>query len=314
MTLVETTASIPITPLITNSVVSFWQVGNKTGVMQIPAFGDVDSFAPLMNQGFALFQQRGVTQLIIDLSNNGGGELDAGYAILNYLFDNFTYGLNDMIESTLADALVLAADQQPEAGTYWNYNAWIDPSTLQPFTSSSPWWFPGIVYDRGNIKGSYSLKFQDNFTQSLDELPPPPLNERFSPQHIRVLSNVWCGSTCAVTSRQLQEYDNVKTVAVGGLPTVPIGISTTPGGEVTDLDSVLQMIQQLGQASNPLAPAAFPTSASMRFTIREIYPFNAGAPNLPLEFYFQASTLRIPYSLQTAMNPTLVWLDILNTF
>jgi Peptidase family S41 len=306
-------------PLLLNSAASFFQVGNRTGVMAIPGFGSVKSFANVMYDGFALFAKSGLDQLIIDLSNNGGGQLDSGYALIDYLFPSDVrnkglYGLNDMIHSPLANELAITASGKPSVGTYWSPSSWQNPASGEPFASFDEWWLPGETYERGGVINNYSVKFVDNFTSSLDALKPPPRSERFKPAAIHVLTNGFCGSTCAVFARHLQEYDSVATVVVGGLRTHPMGATTTPGGEVTDLGSVQQQIAALGLSSSPLAPQPFPNTASMRFTVREIYPWAPGAPNLPLEFYFEKATHRLFYTPASAQSPMLVWQQVLPLF
>ena len=308
-----------ITPLYTSAAASFYQVGSITGVLTIPGFGSVESFVPAMQAGFQAMHDAGLKHLIIDLSNNGGGELESGYALIDYLFPNTSsvpsqlYGDNDMIHSPLANELVKAAVQKPDVSTFWSPWNWFNPQTGLPFTSDDPWWFPGALYVRGNIPNNYTQKFRDDDKFALEELPPPPVDERFTPRAIRVLSNGFCGSTCAVFSRHLQEVNKVPNIVVGGLLRRPMGISTTPGGEVTDLVTILQQIDQLDQADNSLAPSNFPDTASMRFTIREIYPFK-GPTDVPLEFFFQPATAHIPYTQQTATDPTLIWIEVADNF
>eukprot|EP00013_Stygamoeba_regulata_P009325 CAMPEP_0177675720 /NCGR_PEP_ID=MMETSP0447-20121125/27361_1 /TAXON_ID=0 /ORGANISM="Stygamoeba regulata, Strain BSH-02190019" /LENGTH=644 /DNA_ID=CAMNT_0019184145 /DNA_START=163 /DNA_END=2097 /DNA_ORIENTATION=- len=303
-----------ITPLLVTPGISFYQLNSSVGVVVIPSFepaGGMFQFSANLEKGFRLLKQKNLNHIILDLSHNGGGNLCLGYTVINFLFPDFTplngtYGNNDMIHSPLAATLVKDSVSRGVQGTYWSPSTWHSSATGQPFPDNTDWWFPGVTYTRGGIRNQYSEKFRDSCSFNFALAPS---QGQFTPEKLLVLTDGWCGSTCAVTTSHLQEFDNVHTVAVGGLSGQAMQPFTTPGGQVTNVPTVLQMINSIGDSQLPISPPGFITSCYMGFTIREIYPFGSQLPNplVPLEFYFVPATHRIQYTEASAMNPALVW-------
>eukprot|EP01105_Mastigella_eilhardi_P025820 TRINITY_DN7165_c0_g1_i1.p1 TRINITY_DN7165_c0_g1~~TRINITY_DN7165_c0_g1_i1.p1 ORF type:complete len:647 (-),score=174.65 TRINITY_DN7165_c0_g1_i1:698-2356(-) len=319
-TAIKPTTSDPafeIVPLLVSDDVSFYSVNKNTAVVVVPSFEPISylEFGKNLEAGLTLLANNSLHRLIVDVTNNGGGDLCLGYTLIKLLFSEFSpYGANDLISSPLAVDLANAAVETGVDDTYWSPQKWIDVTTNKTFPAgSTSWLVPGIQHVRGGVLGNYSNLFRDGCDIYFDVMPNP-VNVHYRPSQVRVLSNGFCGSTCAVFSRHLQEFDGVKTVAVGGVQQMTMGISTTPGGQVIDVAEAVSMIEELGQASNPLSPQDFITTATMRFTLREIYPWNRDDTEVPIEYFYEPATYHIPYTKDSAINSQLVWKDVVKTF
>lgn len=303
-------------PIITSADVSFFQLDKKTAVIQIPTFGpsNMRSFGRTLKQGFKKIAERKLSRVIVDVSNNGGGIICLGYTVARMLIPEYhPYGANDMAVVPLSLAYAQAAIDRNVTDTYWSPTMWYKADSNETLANDMSWFVPGVNHTRGGVEGTYSELFRDSCDIYFKVLPPPEGLD-FTPDEVKVLTNGYCFSTCALLSRHMQEYTKVETVVVGGVQGKPMGIATTPGGQVNDLATTLQMAEKLGMADHPLSPPGFPNSARMTYTLREVYPWQKTYRDIPLEFFFQPATHHIPYTRQSAIEPTAVWKDVIQFF
>jgi len=130
----------------------------------------------------------------------------------------------------------------------------------------------------------------------------------YTPGAIMILSSGYCGSTCSVIARHLQEHQpsRVRTLVVGGILNVAQSIASFPGGQSYDLASLLQDIAYLNISHAPYVVDPLPTSASLGFTLREIYSWAEGKTDIPLEFVVETADFHMPLSHNSYNNDS--WL------
>ncbi|KAJ3082901.1 hypothetical protein HK102_001391, partial [Quaeritorhiza haematococci] len=102
----------------------------------------------------------------------------------------------------------------------------------------------------------------------------------FAPSDIAIVSNGYCGSTCALFTTLLHELYGVRQFATGGFPNQPMSFSSFPGGQVYSLITIQSQASRFNVSN--LAPGPWPILATVRFTLREAYA--KGRTDVPLEF------------------------------
>ncbi|KAJ9054906.1 hypothetical protein DSO57_1009563 [Entomophthora muscae] len=196
-------------PLVNGKHIKAYLVGRSTGVLVIPDFESPSlAWYDEVRTAFRQFQREGVTKLILDLSNNGGGVICRGYGLLRFLFPNSPYFDTDMRFSPLLGALT----EEPAANFFPPTN--FDRTDGSPFTRLDAFKEAGPRQNRASLHTPlFHDRCQSNFLASLiTEVPP------FAANDIAVVSNSICYSTCALLTSALQELHNVTTYAAGGLP------------------------------------------------------------------------------------------------
>lgn len=173
---------------------------------------------------------RGLDRLIIDLSLNGGGHICTGRSLLNYLFPmEQNWGPTDMPVSPLSINLT-DSSLQVEDVTFWTPQQWRDEDGYQ-FTNTS-WLYPGVEKQRGHFSRNFSQLIHASSRScphgNGNSFPARQLN----PSEILIVSHGFCGSTCALFANHLHQYENVKTLSVGGLGQQQMAYSSFPGLQV----------------------------------------------------------------------------------
>lgn len=305
--------STTIETILEGDNINFYIMNGTTAVIEIPSFepNDTSVFLKQMKQGFHTCVSRFVKNYIIDLTGNGGGDIELGYEFIQYLFPLFNpLNLYDMKQNPLGDQLATNAATSRNSSD-WSYQAYMS-NQYKPF-SDETWYTHGNTWTRGGVTGNYSQQFYFNFgpleaqehkkTQKFTRLTPV--------NSILILSKGFCGSTCAVTSRHLHEFDGVYTVSACGLQNTQLSFSSFPGGQVYALDDLVADLETYHLESSPLAPQSLPTSATFSFAIKEIY-----GPDLtiPAEFVVDFADFRLDCTPTSANYQRELWIDAVQFF
>jgi hypothetical protein len=126
-----------------------------------------------------------------------------------------------------------------------------------------------------------------------------------------VLTNGYCGSSCAILAAHLQEVTKVTSVvqmlrSFDNMEKVP-PIYSFAGGQLQSYDDLRDFAINVGLESDPSFPPPFPTKADLTFTLRQIYSRTKGG--LPLEYYRMPASTFIEQQPTNIMNPFVVWLE-----
>jgi hypothetical protein len=238
-----------------------------------------------------------VGTLIVDLRGNGGGSICLGFETVHRIMgETRPEGLYDIRQCPLHSAIMLAGASTNASlisPGYWSSD--LENGTFYDDGDLS-WYAPGQSYVRGGIENGYS----ELTYRPCDPYPELPYSHAFA--KIVLLTDGWCGSTCGVFTTGMREvYDNVVTVGIGGYdPTVPMSYQSFTGGQVLESTQVDRWKRDLNLAGE-FVPPDFPSSNSMRFAWREIYPWSikdhGGATDasglLPLEYVFLPADYRL---------------------
>eukprot|EP01006_Ploeotia_vitrea_P022137 TRINITY_DN54547_c0_g2_i1.p1 TRINITY_DN54547_c0_g2~~TRINITY_DN54547_c0_g2_i1.p1 ORF type:complete len:347 (+),score=47.43 TRINITY_DN54547_c0_g2_i1:3-1043(+) len=286
------------------------------------------NFSKAVEKAGAMVKKYGVKQVILDFTENGGGDLCVGRFLLDALFDVPSFGPTDVRNNALSRYInkqTIAKKISPKKSSMWYPALFMNAITGTDYTNTSTSWLsPGLKRIRNGTPGNFSqlLALAVNVSTGCTNVPkkpiwspshPPPLG----PSQYLILTHGICGSTCASVANHAKNYAGVGAIVVGGLDysqnprTTPVMQYTSfPGGEVLDspgFDAALKLIQN--GPNDPLLPKPLPTSGEYRFCAREIY----GRPpiyrhTLPLEFTWQPADWHMqPYSLGEAFEVEKMW-------
>jgi len=289
---------------------------SEFGLDTIYSIKSIPEFLFDIQRVYVLAFEMNVNDLIIDLRGNGGGWVCLAMEFLRILFPG-TNGsqpageLFDMISSPLLLELATKAAQLPR-DVYSIFSPWkfLDPTTLQPYTTTS-WLTPGFTYVRGGQTGFYSNMVTDDC--SMVDIPQWNPKYLFSPSNVLILTDGTCGSACALVARNIQERMQARTMVVGGIQGRSQMIASFIGGLVYDLPTLLEEVKLLGLTNSPNAPKPLPTSANLRFTLWEQYPWvNRAQPPIPAEFVFEASDYRLMYTRSSVNDNNQLYTDAYN--
>eukprot|EP00007_Cunea_sp_BSH-02190019_P009938 CAMPEP_0174230054 /NCGR_PEP_ID=MMETSP0417-20130205/888_1 /TAXON_ID=242541 /ORGANISM="Mayorella sp, Strain BSH-02190019" /LENGTH=645 /DNA_ID=CAMNT_0015307679 /DNA_START=152 /DNA_END=2086 /DNA_ORIENTATION=- len=264
-----------------------------------------------MNKAFKMAEQNNYDQLIIDLTNNGGGNICFGRMLLAYFQGRFSgvpnWGPQDLPLSDLQSLLTETAVQRNVSGTVWSPGFY----SLENGQRNPNWNIsaiqPGIEHTRGGRRRNYSELLHIRGCGNLGYVLQPA--KQYTKDQVVLLSRGFCGSTCALFNNHATLYDQVRT-AVFGLNTQPDATqqpTAFPGLQVLDDPDIYAMFQHLGFDTSPQPvnstdpiPRELPTTASYRMCVREIYgPVNP-EQSYPLEYTYMPATKTFAEQASTA--------------
>jgi hypothetical protein len=268
--------------------VTFWVGKTNAGVLslamflptfEIPDATSASTFANSIRRGFEIGAALGATQLIIDLTANGGGNICAGIALLNAtnLFVSEIY--SDMPGSSLANAMATALENTTDSA--WSAAAYDSAATGLPFTNAS-WLVPGVMRKRGGRKRAYSQYLHLSEQSCGANFPFPPLTQ-FNASSVRIVTHGECGSTCALFTNHASRYAHVRTAVVGVHNPSNQQVTSFPGLQVLEDSEIYASIAE-ANLSGPFVPVHVP-GGSWRACIREIYGHSDH--DTPLEYRWQ---------------------------
>ncbi|CAG8556644.1 1786_t:CDS:2 [Funneliformis caledonium] len=324
---------------------------NKTGVVVIPTVMTPED--EIVNEmfelqiGFDLLEDRGVTKIILDFHENGGGIIELALFFVYLLFPDSSPDFdNDMVVSELSRAALEAASSQPNAEqvrgeltmppldlgakdlirwaaktvrsifstSYFNIYGYKDPNTENHFRTVEEF-IGNHTYIRGGTPTSFTSKFIDRDIQEFSlfvKLLSGNINEyKWKSEDIIILTNGLCGSSCSLITHRMAEKFNVSTIAVGGFKDTPLSYASFPGSQVLDLDQIRDELTFNGLLQNEtlkdLIPQPFLFPAILRFTFKEIYDI-VNKDNI-LEYTYKPAKHRLYYDEKSARDPSRLWLE-----
>ncbi|KAG0368322.1 hypothetical protein BGZ54_002199 [Gamsiella multidivaricata] len=170
------------------------------------------SFYANIDSGFAALDAAGATKLIVDLQNNAGGIICWDRYVLQTLSPNtvdapYIYSIR---ASPLTQALAKATfSYNQEADS--PYGGFVNPTTGRKFSTDS-WMIPGTKLP--GRKSLFSNAITDQLCPAVNNLKGDPEGAMFQAKDIVLLTNGFCGSTCAALALQMHERYGVRTVAI----------------------------------------------------------------------------------------------------
>jgi hypothetical protein len=278
----------------------------RSGILTISTFQIPNNKVALwyskMREGFLLFRKLGVKRIMLDLSNNGGGLICLAIALTALLDPDPKVDQTKMLMprqpyvsafrmNPLFKKIGDWAVQTNTTTSMFHPSRWIDPSTRMPFTADA--WMKETHMEGTKVKYPMSQFLMDSCPMNAND-PFQGLKLDLKPKNMAVVSNGYCGSSCAMVSGHLQEVTKVKVIIQVPvrykLKAVPPPYSFAGGQLITSSRIVEEARQALGDELSTVAPS-FPVSAEMLFTFRQIY--SRSPSKLPLEYYQEMANVLV---------------------
>ncbi|RDX51766.1 hypothetical protein OH76DRAFT_1346545 [Lentinus brumalis] len=295
-----------------SSVVQFHLLSDKkTGVLALGSFSG-DTYENLLENlltGLQNLKKQGATQLIVDVSNNGGG-----YICVAHWLHRIIVGPKDTSDpqagldtETRAGPLAQLIAKAAVSGK--------DPNGLLLYNSIS-WSFANNTYMPAGydwlaepVKKTINGR-QDAFSQRLgQECQPfefdPPAEALFDPKNVVVLGNGRCASSCSLFSITMAKEEGAKTVVYGGRNSVSQQYCGTVGGQSTDYSTIDSEIVTTGLKDYPLAPPDFTTNSVQGITWR--LAFGVDKPNEPEEWQNHPADVNLHLTADIVNKPLAIW-------
>ena len=291
----------------------------KTGVLALGSFSDTDYF-PFLNsllEGLNSLKSQGATQLIVDVTNNGGGFVCAAHWLHRILAGPKSTtvpqaGLDTAArDGPLAQLMskAIASDPKLDPSILLLYNPlnWADANHHQ-FAATDDWLQPPVPR---TINGR-----QDAFSQRLGSDCPPEFNfpanipetALFDPKKVVIVSNGRCASSCSLFSITMSKEEGTKTVVVGGKSDVKQQYCGIVGGQSTDFATIDTDIKSTHLKNHTLAPPDLLVNGVQGITWR--LGFGITNREEPEEWQDHPATLNLPLTKDLVNNPVAIWEDV----
>ncbi|KAF9081991.1 hypothetical protein BGX23_000224 [Mortierella sp. AD031] len=176
----------------------------------------------------------GVTNLIIDMQNNGGGYVSFASELVQMFFPN-----KDILDSALPSNLRVPKPIEEVARLGFNQSwsdlyisVWFYDYTAKDSYTNDDLFTKPIASTRYGRTANYSETISLNpfiLTNSVELMNFTSTN---NPSQIRLLTDGRCGSSCSMSEFFFTRYNNVIAYAIGGFPNIPLSKSLFPGGVV----------------------------------------------------------------------------------
>jgi len=283
---VDLDSIVGLTPLFTGPAITAYALNSTVFVLRMETFGlptDEDNmeFLQVINNTVNLGKSKNVPNLIIDLRDNTGGSICLGFqAVAALMEESWPLGKKDIRQTSYMTHLFEVFAEPQYKGYILSPEMFVNPTTHEPFTDLS-FLLPGVNHTRNGFNSMYSDLFEDYCTF---EYPV----SRYTFPNTLVLTNGFCGSTCAVVSSNLGEKEEVTTVVIGGFVGEELQqYFSFPGGEVATLTALYWLAGMVHYNGTDLPPPLI-TGAELTFAFEEIYSWSpSDDPNIPLEFLFK---------------------------
>ncbi|KAF9009968.1 hypothetical protein BDQ17DRAFT_1234948 [Cyathus striatus] len=289
----------------------------KTGVLALGSFSDssLDDFQNSLLQGLLSLKSAGAAQLIVDVSNNGGGFICAAHWLHRIIAGpkdttvpqaGLDTAARDGPLAQLIVKQIVNADVDPENQLLYNPLQWRNASNI-PFGEHDDWLQPPV---KSTINGR-----SDAFSQRLgQECQPegfsstPPDEALFDPKKVVIVSNGRCASSCSLFSITMAKEEGSKTVVIGGKKDVQQEYCGTVGGQSTDFSTIDTEIKTAQLKNNTLAPPDLLVNGVQGIAWR--LAFGVDDPAHPEEWQDHPADLNLPITAKLVNNPVAIWEDV----
>lgn len=245
------------------------------------------SFAEALSNTLIAAKEAGIKTIVVDVSGNGGGTAFQGYEAFKRIFpDKYPFQLTraqatipqNIVGSVLDIAIANknnVVDKQTQEGA-WNiasgymalssvhkytaandssrFNSWEDffgPASTTGQASSNNISSQPFLYDFADATLCKGMGLQSTLF-GFGNNTIPPSYPRYSSSSIILLTDGFCGSTCAVFADLMKSIGSVKVVSVGGTPTYgPMqSVGGTRGGNVWGWDALDGIVSRIRKATD----------------------------------------------------------------
>ncbi|KAF8888526.1 hypothetical protein BD779DRAFT_1439887 [Infundibulicybe gibba] len=310
-----------------NAAQFFMQKDGKTGVLALGSFSDTDftPFADSLLQGLQSLKSLGATQLIVDVTNNGGGFICAAHWLHRIIVGpkSTTVPQAGLDTKTRAGPLaqlivkqIVGANADPNNRLLYNPLNWRDSNNV-PFPAGTDWLQPPVNLVLNGRPDSFSQRLgQECQPEGFPTDVNAPDVALFDPKKVVIVSNgrqvSACASSCSLFSVTMAKEEGVKTVVIGGKKGVQQEYCGTVGGQSTDYSTMDTEIKTTHLKNNTLAPPDLLVNGVQGITWR--LGFGIDDPEQPEEWQNRPADLNLPLSPQLVNNPVAIWEDLAKRF
>ncbi|KAJ6503566.1 hypothetical protein C8R45DRAFT_1060385 [Mycena sanguinolenta] len=303
----------PTAPALNGSFgggVFYMQKDGKTGVLALGSFSDDDSdvMQSGMLEGLLTLKALGATQLIIDVTNNGGGLICIAHWLHRIIIGptNTTVPLAGL-DSQARDGLlarqivqqIIDKNLDPNQELMYNPLGWTDANNV-PFSSTDNWLLPPVNVQINGHADTLGQDCQPEFFTSA-----PPDVALFNASKVVIVSNGRCASSCSLFSITMAKEEGVKTVVVGGKNDVQQEYCGTVGGQSADFSSMDTEIKTAQLKNSPLAPPDLLVNGIQGVNWR--LSFGVDDPTQPEAWQNHPADLNLPLTPDLINNPVAIW-------
>ncbi|KAI0092111.1 hypothetical protein BDY19DRAFT_884514 [Irpex rosettiformis] len=310
---------VPGAPVAGSSGVSEFHIlaDKKTGVLALGSFSDssFDKFEQTLLTGLQNLKAGGATQLIVDVTNNGGGFICIAHWLHRIIVGPKPTsapqaGLNTTARAApLAQLIVKSILSNPKIDPNDNllYNPinWAFPENNTFFPADFDWLDPAVHKVINGRPDAFSLTLSDG-CQPFDMNPPD--EALFDPHKVVIVSNGRCASSCSLFSITMAKEEGAKTVVLGGRKGVEQRYCGTVGGQSTDFSTIDTEVKTALLKNSSLAPPDFKTNSVQGITWR--LGFGIDDPTQPEEWQDHPADLNLPLTADIVNNPTAIWTEV----
>lgn len=313
------------------------------GVLVVGTFNTDDvagaqEFQAVTQEFITEAQSRGVSRIVIDVRQNGGGKVLSGYDMYKQFFPSQEpqaqsryrgHEASEIFGESVSSIRTMTTSNAPVYLSPFSKAAYLDANG----TAFGAWedMYPPVQHHGDKFTSLLKYNLSDPYTTSDENLAigitVTGYNSRsdfttspFRAEDIVILSDGICASTCAIFLELMVQQSNVRTVVVGGRPQpgpmVPVG--GTKGTLVTPAE-FLQSLSQYVVSSfassrqqqrdwitvlpNPFAIAVADASVNFQDNIRA----GKEGAGVPTQFLNDTASCRIYYEPQMYLNVTSLW-------
>lgn len=320
-------------------ITSYYYKDISTAVLSIPTFDEPSDNIGDFSQAIIDFinnsTQRQAKNVIIDLQQNGGGQIALAFEVFRQFFPNTDpyagsrmrshYLMNEFgtTQNAYYSTLTPDSDDFPEfEASEFVATDRINAETEQNFTSWRQFYGPlrenedtFSRVERYNLSNYYfvnyalGINFPDCYYDNIcDETVP------FAPSDIVLLTDGTCASTCSLFVEMMTEL-GVRSVVVGGQPqTGPMQTASGSRGARAYSSDLLDNDASRTQALNASAARSYVNDTGMVISFAGVNLRDQIKPNnsIPTQFQYLPADCRIFWSLSNVVNYTRLWHDAWN--
>lgn len=315
----------------------------EIGVFVVGTFNTEDvagaqEFQAVTQEFISEAQSRGVTRIVIDVRQNGGGKVISGYDMYKQFFPSQEPQTQSRWRGSQASELYGESISSLRSMTILNANLYISPFSKAAYTDANgndfgSWsdMYPPVQHNGDKFTSLLKYNLSEPTTTSDETLAVgitvTGYNDRssftkdpFRAEDIVILSDGICASTCAIFLELMVQQSSVRTIVVGGRPQA--GPMVPVGGTKGTLVTPSVFLQELAQyvvaeyaenrnqqtewarfVPNPFAIAISDASVNFQDNIRK----GKEAAGVPTQFLNDTASCRIWYEPDMYLNVTSLW-------
>ncbi|KAJ7126237.1 hypothetical protein C8R44DRAFT_781419 [Mycena epipterygia] len=292
----------------------FLQKDGKTGVLALGSFSgdDFDVMESGLLEGLLTLKEMGATQLIVDVTNNGGGFICVAHWLHRILVGPKSTtvpqaGLDTKArDGPLARQIVqqiIDKNLDPDQNLLYNPLNWNDANNVQ-FAATDNWLLPPVNLQINGNADAFSQRLGQECQPSAFTSTPPDV-ALFNSSKIAIVSNGRCASSCSLFSVTMAKEEGVKMVVVGGKSDTKQEYCGTVGGQSTSYSTIDTEIKTTQLKNDSRAPPDLLVNGVQGITWR--LGFGIADTTQPEEWQDHPADLNLALTPDLVNNPVAIW-------